>query len=106
MTIKQKRARASRAAKTRSIVKAVKGLLKKTNPSAKITGARVVKLKGGALRITPIKANPSKRGLTAGEIYAMKAVYGPNWANMKGRALEAAVSHMKKLPKRRIGGRR
>ena len=62
MTIKQKRARASRAAKQRGIVKAVKGLLKKTNPSAKITGARVVKLRDGGLKITPIKANPGTGG--------------------------------------------
>jgi len=61
MTIKQKRARASRAAKNRGIVKAVKGLLKKTNPSAKITGARVVKLRDGVLKITPIKANRGRR---------------------------------------------
>ncbi len=58
MTIKQKRARASRAAKTRAIVKAVKGLLKKTNPSAKITGAKVVKLRDGVLKITPVRSNP------------------------------------------------
>ena len=61
MTIKQKRARASRAAKTRGIIKAVKGLLKKTNPAAKITGASVVKLKGGVLKITPIRQNISVR---------------------------------------------
>ena len=60
MTIKQKRARASRAAKQRGITKMVKGLLKKTNPSAKITGARVVKLKGGVLKITPVRDNPGK----------------------------------------------
>lgn len=61
MTKKQKSAKASRARKNSGIVKAVRSLLKKTNPSAKITGARVVKLKGGALRITPIKANRGRR---------------------------------------------
>ncbi len=61
MTKKQRSARASRAAKQRGIVKAVKGLLKKTNPSAKITGARVVKLRDGVLKITPIKANRGRR---------------------------------------------
>jgi hypothetical protein len=61
LTKAQQRARASRAAKQRAIVKAVKGLLKKTNPSAKITGARVVKLRDGVLKITPIKANRGRR---------------------------------------------
>ncbi len=61
LTKKQRSARASRAAKQRGIVQAVKGLLKKTNPSAKITGARVVKLRDGVLKITPIKANRGRR---------------------------------------------
>jgi hypothetical protein len=61
MTKSQKRAKASRAAKQRGIVQAVKGLLKKTNPSAKITGARVVKLRDGVLKITPIRANKGRR---------------------------------------------
>lgn len=51
----QKRARAAKSSKQRGIVKAVRALLKKTNPSAKISGARVVKLKGGGLTIRPIK---------------------------------------------------
>lgn len=58
MTKKQKRTRAAAGARKRSLAKAVRSLLKKANPSAKITGAKVVKLKGGALRITPIKDNP------------------------------------------------
>ncbi len=57
----QKTAAASRKRKQNGLVKAVKNLLKKSNPSAKITGARLVKLKGGALRITPIKANKGRR---------------------------------------------
>lgn len=57
----QKRLNAKRAARKRSIAKSVRALLKKANPSAKITGAEVVKLKGGALRITPIKSNRGRR---------------------------------------------
>lgn len=78
MTIKQRRARASRAAKQRGIIKAVKGLLKKTNPSAKITGARIVKLKGGGLTIRPLRANPAK---------AKCAVCGASRAEHKGRRM-------------------
>jgi hypothetical protein len=54
----QKRAKARTAAKKRGIASAVRSLLQKTNPSAAISGARVVKLKGGALKITPVKSNP------------------------------------------------
>ena len=61
MTKKKRSASASRARRKTGIVKAVRSLLKKTNPSARISGARVVKLKGGALRITPIKANRGRR---------------------------------------------
>ncbi len=43
------------------LVKAVKTLLKKANPAARISGASVVKLKGGGLTIRPIKANAAKR---------------------------------------------
>ena len=55
------RARAAVSRKKTAILKSVKSLLKKVNPSAAITGASVVKLKGGALKITPIKANISVR---------------------------------------------
>jgi len=61
MTKTQRRVRAASSAKKRGILKAVRTLLKKTNPSAKITGARVAKLKGGGLTIRPIKANRAKK---------------------------------------------
>jgi hypothetical protein len=60
MTKKQRRAKGRTAARKRGIVGAVKTLLKKVNPSARISGARVVKLKGGGVTIRPIKA--VKRG--------------------------------------------
>jgi len=53
----QKRVKARNTARKRGIVQAVKQLLQKTNPAARITGASMVKLKGGTLKITPIKAN-------------------------------------------------
>lgn len=62
----QRKAKAKTAARKRGIVQAVKALLKKTNPSAKISGARVVKLTGGVLKITPIKANASQYGSPMG----------------------------------------
>ena len=61
MTKKQERTRAATSRKRTGIVKAVKTLLKKTNPSARISGARVVKLRGGGLTIRPVKANPVRR---------------------------------------------
>jgi hypothetical protein len=60
MTKKQRRAKGRTVARKRGIVGAVKTLLKKVNPSARISGARVVKLKGGGVTIRPIKA--VKRG--------------------------------------------
>jgi hypothetical protein len=59
-TKKARRAKARTASKKRGIAAAVKSLLKKTNPSARITGARVARLKGGGLTIKPIKANRAK----------------------------------------------
>ncbi len=61
MTKTAKRARAAVSRKKTGILKAVRSLLKKTNPSAKITGARVARLKGGGLTIRPIKANAAGR---------------------------------------------
>ncbi len=61
LTKTAKRAKAAASRKKTGIIKAVRSLLKKANPSAKISGARVVKLKGGGLTIRPIKANSSKR---------------------------------------------
>ncbi len=60
MTKAQKSAKAARSRKRTGIMKAVRSLLKKTNPSAAITGARVARLKGGGLTIKPIKANRAK----------------------------------------------
>lgn len=54
-------AAASRAKKTR-LAKAVRGLLKVANPAVKTSGASIVRLKGGAIKITPIKAHANRRG--------------------------------------------
>jgi hypothetical protein len=61
MTKTQRKAKARTSARKRGIVGAVKTLLKKVNPSARISGARVVKLKGGGLTIRPIKANKARK---------------------------------------------
>ena len=61
MTKTQRKAKARTSARKRGIVGAVKTLLKKLNPSARISGARVVKLKGGGLTIRPIKANKARK---------------------------------------------
>lgn len=57
----QKRAKARTAAKKRGLVQAVHALVKKLNPTAAISGARVVKLKGGGLTIRPIKSARRRR---------------------------------------------
>ena len=61
MTKTKRRAKARTTARKRGIVGAVKTLLKKVNPSVRISGARVVKLKGGGLTIRPIKANKARK---------------------------------------------
>ena len=61
MTKTQRKAKARTSARKRGIVGAVKTLLKKVNPSVRISGARVVKLNGGGLTIRPIKANKARR---------------------------------------------
>ncbi len=96
MTKKQRSARASRAAKQRGIIKAVRGLLKKTNPSAKIVGARVVKLKDGVLKITPVKANGGGLGRVLSE-------YGHQRRGGTGRiaAVKRAIRATRKNPRRR-----
>jgi hypothetical protein len=55
-----RRARASKRAKHRGIIKSVAALLKKANPAMKTAGASIQRLKGGVLKITPIKANRAR----------------------------------------------
>ena len=57
----QKRAKAKTAATKRKVASALATFLKKTNPGAKLAGARVQKLGGGVIKITPIKLNRGRR---------------------------------------------
>jgi hypothetical protein len=87
----QRRAKARNAAKKRGIVEAVHALVKKLNPTAKITGAEVVRLKHGVLKITPVKANAGKRDYG---IYPKYAVFpgGVTFKNRKTAIKEARES--------------
>ena len=56
----QKREKARKAGVQRRVAAALAKYLKQVNPAVKLAGAKVQKLKGGVLKITPIKANAAK----------------------------------------------
>ncbi len=88
MTKTAKRNRAAASRKKTGLIKAVRSLLKKANPSARITGARVVKLKGGGLTIRPIKANPGGGAWTVDAWHGGGGIF---------RTKKAAMEHAKRL---------
>ena len=49
--------RARKAAVDRRVAVALAKFLKQANPAMKTTGASIQRLKGGVLKVTPIKAN-------------------------------------------------
>lgn len=49
------------AAVQRKVASALAGFLKKVNPAMKTAGAKVQRLKGGVIKITPIKANAARK---------------------------------------------
>ena len=57
MTKTAKRARAKTLSAKRRVAVALAKFLKQANPAMKTAGAKVQKLKGGVIKITPIKAN-------------------------------------------------
>lgn len=57
----QKRAKAKRAAAKTKVASALATFLKRANPGAKLAGAKIQKLGGGVLKITPIKLNAGRR---------------------------------------------
>jgi hypothetical protein len=57
----QKKQNASKRAKQKRVATALKKFLHAQNPAVKYDGAAIVKLKGGAVRITPIKAKRGRR---------------------------------------------
>jgi hypothetical protein len=50
-----------KAAVSRRVASALAGFLKKMNPGTKAAGAKVQRLKGGVIKITPIKRNAGSR---------------------------------------------
>jgi len=56
----QKREKTRKASAKRRVAVALASYLKKVNPAVKLAGARVEKMKGGVLKITPIKANRAR----------------------------------------------
>lgn len=58
----RKRAKAHKASVERRVASALAKFLKQANPAMKTAGARVQRLKGGVIKITPIKANAARKG--------------------------------------------
>ncbi len=56
----QKRLNASKRSKQKRVAVALRKYLQQQNPGTKLAGAKVEKLKGGVLKITPIKANRAR----------------------------------------------
>lgn len=56
----QKREKSRKASVQRRVAVALAKYLKQQNPGQKLAGAKVEKLKGGVLKITPIKANRAR----------------------------------------------
>lgn len=55
LTKAQKKAKARKASVERRVASALAGFLKKVNPAMKTAGASIQRLKGGVIKITPIK---------------------------------------------------
>lgn len=82
----------------RGVVKALRTLLKKANPAARITGASVVKLKGGVLKITPIKGNPG------GGVYSVEHS-GGRWGNFSTKKQADAYAKRMRAANKQAGNR-
>lgn len=57
LTKTARRLNASKRSKQKRMTEALRKYLQQQNPGTKLAGAKVQKLKGGVLKITPIKAN-------------------------------------------------
>jgi hypothetical protein len=57
MTKTARRLNASKRSKQKRMAAALRKYLQQQNPGTKLAGAKVQKLKGGVIKITPIKAN-------------------------------------------------
>ncbi len=56
----QKKERTRKASAKRRVATALAGWLKKMNPGSKIVGAELTRLKGGVIKVKPIKANAGR----------------------------------------------
>jgi len=96
MTKLQKRVNAAKKSKQKRIAAALKKYLQLQNPGKKIGGAAVQKLKGGALKITPIKGNIAEGFYRDGVFHPIRSAYDYNVV----RAGEARSSSAKDLAAR------
>ena len=99
--------RAQKASATRRVAVALAKYLKQQNPSVKLAGAQVEHLKGGVLKITPIKANAGGRA----KPFAVVAynVYGDMRQTVVSRhqslaSAEKAISRYERSRGRRVKG--
>lgn len=92
----QKREKARKASVQRRVAVALAKYLKQQNPGTKLAGAKVEKLKGGVLKITPIKAN-------AGGLKRVVSEYGHQRRGGTPRlaAIRRAIRSTRSNPKRR-----
>jgi fibronectin type 3 domain-containing protein len=93
---KQKREKARKASVQRRVAVALAKFLKQANPAMKTSGAQVQRLKGGVLKITPIKAN-------AGKLKRVLSEYGHQRRGGTPRiaAVKRAIRSTRSNPKRR-----
>jgi len=64
MTKLQRKVKAQKASVERRVASALAKFLKQANPAMKTAGAKLQRLKGGVIKITPIKANAGRGGGT------------------------------------------
>src|ERR1035437_8683859 len=65
----QKREKTRKVSAKRRVAVALGKYLKQLNPGSKLAGAKVEKLAGGVLKITPIKANAARKSAMYGLVY-------------------------------------
>jgi phytoene dehydrogenase-like protein len=92
----QKREKVRKASVQRRVASALAKFLHQANPAMKTSGAMVTRLKGGVLKITPIKANPGglKRVLS-------EYTHQRRGGSSRLGAVRRAIGSTRKNPKRR-----
>jgi len=108
----QKRAKAQKASVQRRVASALAKFLKQANPAMKTAGASIQRLKGGVIKITPIKANAARSagGWTVDAFHGGGGLFHSKKAAMEhARRLREANQHAgNRGPVRvvKIGGKR